>query len=108
MAQPIDLTSPKVVQKNQPLTLAWKLMAHAEVRKFTLLLGTEPGKWDIFNGELGKDINEITLPPVEGNLAKLFVELSYTAPEDQSTNQAPHQHEENIMHGEEPIEITVV
>lgn len=108
MAQPIDLTSPKVVPKNQPLTLAWKMMAQAEVRKFTLLLGTEPGKWDIFNGDLNKDIKEITLPPVAGNPEKLFVELGYTTTEDQNSNQATHQHEENVMHGDEPIEITLV
>lgn len=108
MAQPIDLTSPKATPKNKPLHLAWKLMTQADVRRFTLRLGTEPGTWDIFNGELGIDVKEVTLPPVTGNPTKLFAELSYTAPENHDVGQLLHDHTENIMHGEEPIVIELV
>ena len=118
--QPIVLTSLNTDPNNKLLTLAWKVMAQANVRKFTLRIGTEPGKWDIFNGDLSKDIKEITLPRVTGNKEKLFAELHYTtAPEDQDPAKrsriapmhvggAPHPHhdEENIMHGEKPFEIT--
>ena len=118
--QPIELTSLNTDPNNKLLTLAWKVMAQANVRKFTLRVGTEPGKWDIFNGDLSKDIKEITLPRVTGNKEKLFAELDYTAPEDQggvrltpssSTNKRAaqphphHHHEEHIMHGEKPLEI---
>jgi hypothetical protein len=122
MKQPIKLMSPKAAPINKLLTLAGKVMAKTKVRKFTLRVGTKPGKWDIFNGELSKKVKDMTVTPLTGNPPKLFAELSYPAPKDQgaarrdrtpSTNSGPAQphprhHEENILHGEKPIEITLV
>jgi hypothetical protein len=114
--------SPKAAPINKLLTLAWKVMAQTNIRKFTLRVGTKPGKWDIFNGELSKKVKEMTLTPLTGNPPKLFAELSYPAPKDQdaarmsrtlsknlgSAQPHPHHHEENILHSEKPIEITLV
>ena len=58
-------------------------------------VGTVAGQWDVYSGQLGKDLREIRLPGIPQNMTPLFVEFGCIV--SSSVTMHGHDSTENVL-----------
>lgn len=101
----VTITSPTTIPKNQDVGISWET-DHQEILGFEIRIGTEAGKWDIFNSRLGRDLRQVKLPGLPDNLTPLYIEFGYIVPSDSMME--GHATSENVLLSEEPMTISRV
>lgn len=101
----VVITSPCSLPKNQDVVISWKT-DNQEILAFEIRIGTEPGRWDILNSRLGRDLREVKLPGLPESMTPLYMEFGYVVPS--SSMMTGHESSENVLLSEEPLKITRV
>lgn len=99
----VFITSPTTIPKNQDIVISWKTDSQ-EILGYEIHIGTEAGQWDVLSSRLRKDLREIRLPDLPQYMTPLYVEFGYLVPSDEMI--LGHDHSENVLLCEEPLELT--